>query len=137
MIVPVEVSHIVFHGVLGKCTPYGITSTNVYHIVFRLRHRHSLIIFGLCIYICSCKSLKSCLQTDLEEAKAQEVMKLQNTMQEMQKTIEETNALLAKEQEAAKKAIEEAPPVVQEKEVLVEDTKKVESLTEEVESLKV
>ncbi|TYI16406.1 hypothetical protein ES332_A08G252700v1 [Gossypium tomentosum] len=80
--------------------------------------------------------LEKRLRTDLEEAKAQEVMKLQNTMQEMQKIIEETNALLAKERETAKKAIEEAPPVIQEKEVLVEDTKKVESLTEEVESLK-
>ncbi|TYH60082.1 hypothetical protein ES332_D08G268200v1 [Gossypium tomentosum] len=80
--------------------------------------------------------LEKRLRTDLEEAKAQEVMKLQNTMQEMQKIIEETNALLAKERETAKKAIEEGPPVIQEKEVLVEDTKKVESLTEEVESLK-
>ena len=78
-----------------------------------------------------------CLQTDLEEAKAQEVGKLQNSLQEMRKTIEETNALLVKEREAAKKAIEEAPPVIQEKEVLVEDTKKVESLTAEVGILKV
>ncbi|XVF42254.1 hypothetical protein PTKIN_Ptkin01aG0346100 [Pterospermum kingtungense] len=80
--------------------------------------------------------LEKRLRTDLEEAKAQEVGKLQNTLQEMQKTVDETNALLVKEREAAKKAIEEAPPVIQEKEVLVEDTKRVESLTAEVESLK-
>ncbi|XVF06361.1 hypothetical protein REPUB_Repub06bG0041500 [Reevesia pubescens] len=80
--------------------------------------------------------LEKRLRTDLEEAKAQEVGKLQNSLQEMQKTIDETNALLVKERESAKKAIEEAPPVIQEKEVLVEDTKKVESLTAEVDSLK-
>ncbi|XVF57182.1 hypothetical protein PTKIN_Ptkin06aG0183400 [Pterospermum kingtungense] len=80
--------------------------------------------------------LEKRLRTDLEEAKAQEVAKLQNTVQEMQKTIDETNALLVKERENAKKAIEEAPPVIQEKEVLVEDTAKVESLTAEVDSLK-
>ncbi|XWS57728.1 hypothetical protein CRYUN_Cryun09bG0198100 [Craigia yunnanensis] len=80
--------------------------------------------------------LEKRLRTDLEEAKAQEVGKLQNTLQEMRKTIEETNALLVKERDTAKKALEEAPPVIQEKEVLVEDTKKVESLTAEVNSLK-
>ncbi|KAE8711631.1 Myosin-11 [Hibiscus syriacus] len=74
--------------------------------------------------------------TDLEEAKAQEIAKLQNTVQEMQKAIDETNALLAQERESAKKAIEEVPLVVKAKEVLVQDTKKIECLTEEVESLK-
>ncbi|GMI94274.1 MYOSIN XI E [Hibiscus trionum] len=81
--------------------------------------------------------LEKRLRTDLEEAKAQEIAKLQHAMQEMQKTIDETNTLLAQEQEAAKKTVEEAPPVIESREVLVEDTKKVESLTEEVESLKV
>ncbi|KAK8605222.1 hypothetical protein V6N13_082673 [Hibiscus sabdariffa] len=81
--------------------------------------------------------LEKRLRTDLEEAKAQEIAKLQSTIQEMQKTIDDTNALLAQEQEAAKKTIEEAPPVIESREVLVEDTKKVEALTEEVESLKV
>ncbi|GAV66769.1 Myosin_head domain-containing protein/IQ domain-containing protein/DIL domain-containing protein/Myosin_N domain-containing protein [Cephalotus follicularis] len=80
--------------------------------------------------------LEKRLRTDLEEAKAQEVSKLQNSLQEMQKKIDETNVLLVKEREAAKKAIEEAPPVIKETQVLVEDTKKVESLTAEVESLK-
>ncbi|KAH9659159.1 Myosin-11 [Citrus sinensis] len=80
--------------------------------------------------------LEKRLRTDLEEAKAQEVTKLQNSLQEMQAKLDEANASLVKEREAAKKAIEEAPPVVKEKEVLVEDTKKIESLTAEVEGLK-
>ncbi|XP_015576558.1 myosin-11 isoform X1 [Ricinus communis] len=81
--------------------------------------------------------LEKRLRTDLEEAKAQEATKFQNSLEEMQKKIEESNAMLVKEREAAKKAIEEAPPVIKETQVLVEDTKKIESLTEEVEKLKV
>ncbi|KAE8725823.1 Myosin-9 [Hibiscus syriacus] len=80
--------------------------------------------------------LEKRLRTDLEEAKAQEVAKLQSQLQEMQRTIDETNELLEKERESAKKSIEEAHAVVQEKEVLVEDTGKIESLTEELEILK-
>ncbi|KAM0992340.1 hypothetical protein ACFX13_010771 [Malus domestica] len=80
--------------------------------------------------------LEKRLRTDLEEAKAQEITKLQNSLQEMQTKLDESNALIVKEQEAAKKAIEEAPPVVQETQVMVEDTEKVESLTAEVDSLK-
>ncbi|GFS30230.1 myosin family protein with Dil domain-containing protein [Actinidia rufa] len=74
--------------------------------------------------------------TDLEEAKAQEISKLQNSLQAIQSKIDETNALLVKEREAAKKAIEEAPPVIKETPVFIEDTKKVESLMAEVDSLK-
>ncbi|KAF5746964.1 Myosin family protein with Dil domain [Tripterygium wilfordii] len=81
-------------------------------------------------------SLEKRLRTDLEEAKAQEIAKLQNSLQEMQNKIDELNTLVVKEREAAKKAIDEAPPVIKETEVLVEDTKKVESLTAEVEILK-
>ncbi|KAK4431206.1 Myosin-11 [Sesamum alatum] len=80
--------------------------------------------------------LEKRLRIDLEEAKAQEIAKLQNLMEEMQKKVDETNALLVKEREAAKKAIEEAPPVIKETPVYVEDTKKLESLKEEVDSLK-
>ncbi|XP_028790296.1 myosin-11-like [Neltuma alba] len=80
--------------------------------------------------------LEKSLRTNLEEAKAQEVAKLQNSLQEMQNKIDETNALLVKERENAKKVVEEAPPVVKETQVLVEDTQKVESLVGEVESLK-
>ncbi|XP_057962768.1 myosin-9 [Malania oleifera] len=80
--------------------------------------------------------LEKRLRADLEEAKAQEIAKLQNFLQAMQSKIDETNALLVKEQEAARKAIEEAPPVIKETQVMVEDTEKVDSLTAEVESLK-
>lgn len=77
------------------------------------------------------------MQTNLEEAKAQEVAKLQNSLQEMQNKVDETNALLVKERENVKKVVEDAPPVIKETQVLVEDTQKIESLTGEVESLKV
>lgn len=77
------------------------------------------------------------MQGDLEEAKAQEITKLQSSLEEMKKKVDETNALLVKEREAAKKAAEEAPPVIQETQVLVEDTKKIELMTEELESVKV
>ncbi|KZV36622.1 myosin-9 [Dorcoceras hygrometricum] len=80
--------------------------------------------------------LEKRLRTDLEEAKAQEIVKLQSLLDEMQKKVDETNALLVKEREAAKKAIEEAPPVIKETPVYIEDTKKIESLTNEVDSLK-
>ena len=48
------------------------------------------------------------MQTDLEEAKAQEVTKLQNSLQALQSIVDETNALLVKEREAAKKECFEA-----------------------------
>ncbi|KAG6645392.1 myosin-11 [Carya illinoinensis] len=81
--------------------------------------------------------LEKRLRTDLEEAKAQEVAKLQNSLQELQNKVDETKALLVKERESAKKAIEEAPPVVKETQVLVQDTQKIDSLTAEVQSLEV
>jgi len=87
--------------------------------------------------ICSCQGLKSLMQTDLEEARAQEAVKFQNSLEEMKIKIEEANALIVKEREAAKNAINEAPPVIKETQVLVEDTKKIDSLTDEVENLKV
>lgn len=77
------------------------------------------------------------IQTDLEEAKAQEIAKLQSSMQVLQSKLNETNALRAKEREDMKKAIEEAPPIIKETTVLVQDTDKVDSLTAEVEQLKV
>lgn len=77
------------------------------------------------------------MQTDLEEAKAQEISKLQNSLQSMQSKVDETNALIIKEREDAKKAIEEAPPVIKETPVIIEDTKKIDSLTAEVDNLKV
>ncbi|KAG4908533.1 hypothetical protein JHK84_057080 [Glycine max] len=76
------------------------------------------------------------VQTNLEESKAQEIAKVQNSLQEMQNKFEETNALLIKERENVKKVVEEAPPVIKETQVIVEDTQKIETLTAEVESLK-
>ncbi|KAJ4719701.1 Myosin [Melia azedarach] len=80
--------------------------------------------------------LEKRLRTDLEETKANEISKLQNSLKEMQTKLDEANASLVKEREAAKKAIEDAPPVIKETQVFVEDTKKVDSLIAEVETLK-
>ncbi|XP_058105594.1 myosin-9-like isoform X2 [Magnolia sinica] len=80
--------------------------------------------------------LEKRLRTDLEEAKGQEIIKLQNSLQAMQDKVDETNAMLTKEREAAQKAIEEAPPVIKETPVIVQDTEKIDSLKAEVEELK-
>lgn len=77
------------------------------------------------------------MQTDLEEAKAQEIAKLQDALHEMQSQVEEAKSMVIKEREAARKAIEESPPVVKETPVIVQDTEKINSLTSEVEKLKV
>ncbi|KAH7651946.1 Non-specific serine/threonine protein kinase protein [Dioscorea alata] len=81
-------------------------------------------------------SLEKRLRTDLEEVKAQEIAKLQETLHELQLQVEEANSLLIKEREAARKAIEDVPPVIKETPVLVQDTEKIDSLTAEVEQLK-
>ncbi|KAK4418367.1 Myosin-11 [Sesamum alatum] len=75
-------------------------------------------------------------RSDLEEAKAQEITKLQQSLESMQIKLDETNALLLKEREAAQKAIEEASSIVKETPVPVEDTAKIEALTEELEKFK-
>ncbi|XP_024990425.1 myosin-11-like isoform X1 [Cynara cardunculus var. scolymus] len=80
--------------------------------------------------------LEKRLRIDLEEAKAQEAIKFQNSLEAMQKKLDEATAMAVEEREAARKAIDEAPAVVEEKEIVVEDTKKVESLTAEVNELK-
>ncbi|XP_022899024.1 myosin-11-like isoform X1 [Olea europaea var. sylvestris] len=80
--------------------------------------------------------LEKRLRTDLEEAKGQEITKLQQSLQAMQSKVDETNALLLKEREATQKAIEEASSIVQETPVPVEDTEKIDALTAEVENLK-
>lgn len=76
-------------------------------------------------------------QTDLEEAKSQEIAKLKNSLEDAQSKVDQTNALLIKERETAQKAIEEATSIVEEKPVLVEDTEKIDALNAEVENLKV
>jgi len=80
--------------------------------------------------------LEKRLRTDLEEAKAQELSKLQSSMETLQAKLEEANTMLVKEREAAK-TIVEAPPVVQETQVVIQDTEKIDSLTTEVQELKI
>ncbi|MQL94233.1 hypothetical protein Taro_026885 [Colocasia esculenta] len=80
--------------------------------------------------------LEKRLRTDLEEAKTQEIAKLQEALRETQLQVEERNSMLIKEREAAQKAIEEAHPVISETPVLVQDAEKIDALTTEVESLK-
>ncbi|XP_020237959.1 myosin-12 [Cajanus cajan] len=80
------------------------------------------------------------MRMDLEEAKGQEIAKLQNVLQEMQAQLDEAHAAIVQEREAAKIAIEQAPPVI--KEVPVVDNTKLELLNKneeletEVEELK-
>ncbi|XP_019051915.1 PREDICTED: myosin-9-like isoform X2 [Nelumbo nucifera] len=80
--------------------------------------------------------LEKRLRTELEEAKAEEIMKLQNSLQDMQNKMNETNGLLGKEGESSYTAIEDAPLAIKETSVLVQDTKTIESLTAEMETLK-
>lgn len=80
--------------------------------------------------------LEKRLRADLEEAKAQEIAKLEDMLREMQLQVEQANSLVIKEQEAARKAMDEAPPVIKETPVIVQDTGRVDSLTAEVERLK-
>ncbi|KAK6933673.1 Myosin, N-terminal, SH3-like [Dillenia turbinata] len=67
------------------------------------------------------------LRTDLEEAKAQEIGKLERILHEMEGQLSEARAAIIHEREAAKLAIEQATPVI--KEVLVVDNSKLELLT--------
>ncbi|XP_024022505.1 myosin-17 [Morus notabilis] len=76
------------------------------------------------------------LRTDFEEAKSQEIAKLEDILRAMQLQVEKENSIVIKEREAARKAIEEAPPIVKETQVMVQDTVKVDSLTAEVGRLK-
>lgn len=75
------------------------------------------------------------MQIDLEEAKGQEIAKLQNALQEMQAQLDEAHAAIIHEKEAAKIAIEQAPPVI--KEVPVVDNTKLDLLTNKNEELEV
>ncbi|XP_059651763.1 myosin-12 [Cornus florida] len=73
------------------------------------------------------------LRIDLEEAKGQEIAKLQNALHEMQAQLDDAHAAIIHEKEAAKIAIEQAPPVI--KEVPVVDNTKLELLTNHNEEL--
>lgn len=79
----------------------------------------------------------SILQTDLEDAKAQETAQLQEALHAMKLQLEEAKVMVIKEREAARKAIEEAPPIIKETPVIIQDTKKIDSLTTELETAKV
>ncbi|XP_075508017.1 myosin-9-like isoform X1 [Primulina tabacum] len=80
--------------------------------------------------------LEKRLRTDLEEAKSQEITKLQQSLEDTQSKLNETSALLLKEREAAQRAIEEASSIVIETPIPVEDTAKIEAITAEMEQLK-
>ncbi|KAK1271561.1 hypothetical protein QJS04_geneDACA013026 [Acorus gramineus] len=67
------------------------------------------------------------MRIDIEEAKGQEIAKLQSTLQETQSRLEEANAAIIRVKEEARIAIEEAPPVI--KEVPIVDNIKLELLT--------
>ncbi|KAL7238287.1 hypothetical protein ACSBR2_004402 [Camellia fascicularis] len=73
------------------------------------------------------------LRTDLEEAKGQEIAKLQSALHEMQGQLDEAHAAIIHEKEEAKLAIEQAPPVI--REVPVVNNSKVEELTLQNEEL--
>ncbi|KAM7264663.1 hypothetical protein ACFE04_002346 [Oxalis oulophora] len=67
------------------------------------------------------------MRTDLEEAKGNEISKLQEALSEMQLQLDEAYAAIIREKEEAKLAIEQAPPVI--KEVPVVDNTKLDLLT--------
>ncbi|WOK91583.1 myosin-12-like [Canna indica] len=67
------------------------------------------------------------MRMDIEEAKGQEIAKLQNALQEMQDKLDEAHEAIIREKEAARIAIEQAPPII--KEVPVVDNTKLELLT--------
>ncbi|GMN64120.1 hypothetical protein TIFTF001_033197 [Ficus carica] len=73
------------------------------------------------------------LRIDLEEAKGQEIAKLQSALNEIQEKLDEAHAAVIHEREAAKLAIEQAPPVI--KEVPVVDETKLEILRNHNEEL--
>ncbi|KAL5720520.1 hypothetical protein ACHQM5_013185 [Ranunculus cassubicifolius] len=77
--------------------------------------------------------LEKKLRIDLEEAKGQEISKLQYALNDMQGQLDEAQAAIIREKEAAKIAIEQAPPVI--KEVPVVDNTKLELLTNQNEEL--
>ena len=75
------------------------------------------------------------MQIDLEEARGQEIAKLQNALHEMQGQLDEAHASIIHEKEAAKLAIEQAPAVI--KEVPVVDNTKLQLLRNHNEELEV
>ncbi|XP_043691313.1 myosin-12 isoform X2 [Telopea speciosissima] len=73
------------------------------------------------------------MRIDLEEAKAQEITKLQSALHEIKGQLDDAHAAIIREKEAARIAIEQAPPVI--KEVPVVDNTKLDFLTNRNEEL--
>jgi myosin-5 len=73
------------------------------------------------------------LQADMEEAKTQEIKKLQLQLQELQLQLKDTKDLLKREHEASKEASEKASAAPE----ILTDTARVDELTSENERLKV
>ncbi|XP_078159756.1 myosin-12-like isoform X2 [Carex rostrata] len=71
--------------------------------------------------------LEKHMRTDLEEAKGQEIAKLQSTVQELQEKLDKALEAIIREKEAARIAIEEAPPKIVE--VPVVDNTKLDELS--------
>ncbi|KAF3322852.1 Myosin-J heavy chain [Carex littledalei] len=71
--------------------------------------------------------LEKHMRTDLEEAKGQEIAKLQSTVQELQEKLDEALEAIIREKEAARIAIEQAPPKIVE--VPVVDNTKLDELS--------
>lgn len=71
----------------------------------------------------------------MEEAKKQEVEKLQSALDNMQMKLDEAHEAIFREKEAAKLAIEQAPPVI--KEVPVVDDTKLDMMRSQNEELEV
>eukprot|EP00249_Psilotum_nudum_P024992 c29340_g2_i2 orf=237-4853(+) len=83
--------------------------------------------------------LEKRMRTDLEEAKSQEISKLQSALQEMQAQVEAGNALLNKERASSKQAAEEAASAAKEMQAIqaIEtNNAKTEKLISENDSLK-
>jgi myosin-5 len=74
-------------------------------------------------------------KADLEDAKAQEIAKLQNNLTELQEKLDEAYAAIIRDKEAAKVAIEPAPPII--KEVPVVDNTQLELLNSQNNELEV
>ncbi|KAK2637181.1 hypothetical protein Ddye_031973 [Dipteronia dyeriana] len=75
------------------------------------------------------------LRIDLEDAKGQEIAKLQDALNEMQGQLDEAHDAIIHEKEAAKLAIEQAPPVI--KEVSIVDNAKLKLLENQNKELEV
>lgn len=75
-------------------------------------------------------------QTDLEEARSQETIEMQHSLEEMRNQMDETNALLLKERQAAQKVVDELNRI-KGRPSPAKGTGELDLLVSEVENLKV